>query len=41
MEFHIEKLWIRNITLTTGLVNTTDFYTDVIKNGGVEKIESY
>ena len=23
VEFHIEKLWIRNITLTTGLVNTT------------------
>jgi alcohol dehydrogenase len=23
VDFHIEKLWIRNITLTTGLVNTT------------------
>lgn len=23
VEFHIEKLWISNITLTTGLVNTS------------------
>lgn len=38
VEFHIEKLWIRNITFTTGLVNATSTPM-LLKTVGAKKLE--